>query len=54
MYSSYGITPIASPSNVIPCPEKEIIFTLKGLFPLAFLFLKMPSNFCRILSLKLI
>ena len=25
-----GITPIASPSNVIPCPEYVITFTVKG------------------------
>jgi hypothetical protein len=25
-----GITPIASPSKVIPCPENEIKFTLNG------------------------
>ena len=27
-----GITPIASPSKVIPCPENEITFTLIGFY----------------------
>ncbi len=39
IFSSCGITPIASPSNVNPCPVKEITLTIKGLFPYPFLLL---------------
>ena len=54
LFSFCGITPIASPSKVIPWPENEITLTLKGFSLLSFLFLKISSNFLIILSLNLL
>jgi hypothetical protein len=49
-----GITPIASPSKVIPWPENEITLTLKMFSLLSLLFLKISSSFLIIFSLNLI